>query len=68
MTEHIDKNYVSKYLDKAESTDNENIKNDCLYRVGTQLEIIKCDGNTNLSHAEQEAIITTAKVVLNDEM
>lgn len=64
----VDKNYVSKYLTQAETTDSEAIKNDCLYRVATNLEIRQCDGNTNLSKAEQEAIINTAKVVLNDEM
>ncbi|MBW4600999.1 MAG: hypothetical protein KME29_15740 [Calothrix sp. FI2-JRJ7] len=64
----IDKNYVEKYLTKAENTDNEAIKNDCLYRVGTQMEVILCDGNTELSPAEQQAIINTARCLLNDEL
>jgi hypothetical protein len=68
MGNEIDKNYVEKYLGKAEATDNEAIKNDCLYRVGTQMEIIPCDGNTNLTKAEQEAIVNTAKALLDGEI
>ncbi|BAZ19098.1 hypothetical protein NIES4071_109830 (plasmid) [Calothrix sp. NIES-4071] len=64
----IDKSYVAKYLEKAENTNNEAIKNDCLYRVATQMEVIPCDGNTNLSKEQQEAIVNTAKTLLNDEL
>lgn len=64
----IDKDYVEKYLQKAETTDSEAVKNDCLYRVGTQMEVIPCDGDINLSKEQQQAIVNTAKVLLNGEM
>lgn len=63
----IDKNYVAKYLDKAEATDSEAIKNDCLYRVGTQMEAIECNGDANLTPQQQQAIIDTARALLDGE-
>lgn len=63
----IDKNYVAKYLDKAEATNDEAIKDNCLYRVGTQMEIIECDGKANFTPEERETITNAAKDLLKDE-
>jgi hypothetical protein len=64
MSEGIDKNYVQKYVDQAKSTDNEALKNDCLYRAGTQLEVIPCDGNSNLSPEQQQTVLDAADKLL----
>jgi|GEM_PF-4723156 len=39
MPENIDKDYVQRQVDRANSTDNESVKNDALYRAGTQMEV-----------------------------
>jgi len=67
MTQNSDERYLAKYLNQAETTNNEAIKQDCLYRVGTSLEIIPCDGNTNLPPEEQERIALIAKDFLGVE-
>lgn len=54
------KDYISKQIEIAESTDSEAIKNDALYRAGTQLEAIECDGDNNLSNEQQESILDAA--------
>ncbi len=66
MADSIDKNYVSKYIEQAKTTDNEDIKNNCLYRAGTQLEIIPCDGNDKLSPQQQQLIIDKADELLGE--
>ena len=40
------KDYISKQIEIAKNTDSEAIKNDALYRAGTQMEVIECDGNS----------------------
>lgn len=64
MPEDINKNYVKRYVDAANSTDNEDIRNNCLYRAGTQMEIIPCDGNDKLTPEQQEIVLTAAKKLL----
>jgi len=62
----IDKPYVERYLKQATSTDNEDLKNNALYRVGTQMEIIECDGVMNLSSDQQKTVIDAAKKLLGN--
>lgn len=68
MTEEsINKTYVSKYLERAQSTDNEDLRKDALYRVGTHLEVIPCNGNTNLTPVQQERVVKAASSALGAE-
>ena len=62
----VDKRYVERYLKQAESTESEDLKNNALYRVGTQMEILPCDGEANLSPEQQQTIIDAAKKLLED--
>lgn len=54
------KEYVEKQIDIANSTNNEDVRNDALYRAGTAMEVIPCTGNVNLSETEQNLVITSA--------
>ncbi|MEH2074609.1 MAG: hypothetical protein V7K57_09485 [Nostoc sp.] len=61
MTEDINKSYVQRYIKQAESTDNEKIKNDALYRAGTHMEVIECNGDVNLTPEQQQIVLDAAK-------
>ncbi|HYX18370.1 MAG TPA: hypothetical protein VE944_29195 [Nostoc sp.] len=61
----IDKKYVERYFKQAQNTDSEDLKNNALYRVGTQMEILPCDGNANLSSEQQQNVIDAAKKLLD---
>lgn len=65
MTEDINKAYIQKYVTQAEATGNQALKNDALYRVGSHMEVIPCNGNTNLTPEQQETILNTAKQALS---
>ncbi len=64
MTEDINKGYVQKYINQAKSTNNEDLKNNALYRVGTQMEIIECTGDMNLSPEQQQTVLDAADKLL----
>jgi hypothetical protein len=64
MSEDINKAYVQRYITQAESTDNEDLKNDALYRAGTQMEIIPCNGNNNLTPEQQQTVLDAANELL----
>ncbi|WP_445626443.1 hypothetical protein [Nostoc sp. DSM 114167] len=64
MTEDINKSYVQRYVDKARSTDDENLQNNALYRVGTQMEIISCDGNDRLTADQRQTVLDAADKLL----
>ncbi|MBN3927747.1 hypothetical protein [Nostoc sp. NMS4] len=61
MTEDINKSYVKRYVDKANSTDNEAVKKNCLYRAGTHMEVIECNGDDNLTPEQQQIVLDAAK-------
>ena len=67
MSEEINKSYVEKYIAQANSTDNEDLKNNCLYRAGTQMEVIPCDGNANLTPTQQQTVLDAADKLLGDK-
>lgn len=67
MPEDIDKAYVEKYISLARSTDSELIKNDALYRAGTQMEIIDCNGDNNLTPLQQQTVLDTAEKHLTSD-
>ena len=65
--EFINRAYVARYVEQARSTDNEQIKNDALYRVGTHLEVLECNGNASLTPEQQQQVLQAAKDVLGGE-
>jgi hypothetical protein len=67
MTEFINRAYVAHYVEKAQSTENEQIKKDALYRVGTHIEVLECDGNASLTPEQQHQILQAAQEVLGGE-
>ena len=64
MFKCIDKTYVWKYITLAKATNNEKILNNCLYRIGTQMEVIPCDGDNQLT-SKQQTIMEAAETLLN---
>lgn len=64
MPENIDKAYVEKYISLARSTDSEALKNDALYRAGTQMKIIDCNGNADLTPEQQQTVLNAADKLL----
>lgn len=63
----VNKDYVKKYLSQAETTNDEQIKNNALYRAGTQMEVIDCNGNDNLTPKQQQIVINAANELLGGE-
>ncbi len=59
-----DKNYVERYINRARTTENEAEKNNCLYRAGTQMEVIESNGNDKLTSAQQRAVFDAADKLL----
>jgi hypothetical protein len=67
MTEDINKSYVQHYIAKASTTDSEDLKNNYLYRAGTQMEVIESDGNDQLSPQQQQTVIDAASKLLGGQ-
>ena len=59
------KNYVEHYITVFSASDNNAIKNDALYRAGTQMEVIPCNGNANLTPEQQNTVLEAAKELLS---
>ena len=66
MTEDINKSYVQRYLNRANTTQSESERNNCLYRVGTQIEVIPCDGNDKLTPQQQQTVLDAAEKLLRE--
>ena len=60
----INKAYVQRYIDVANSTENEDLRNNALYRAGTQMEVIECNGNHHLTPEQQQIVVDAASVLL----
>ncbi|MEI1375964.1 hypothetical protein PQG02_06840 [Nostoc sp. UHCC 0926] len=67
MTEDINKSYVKRYVDQARSTDDENLKNNALYRAGTQMEVIPCNGDSKLTPQQQQTVLDAADKLLGGQ-
>lgn len=67
MPEDINKAYVERQVNIALSTDNEDIKNNALYRAGTQMEVIECNGNANLTPEQQQTVLDAADKLLGGQ-
>lgn len=65
--ESINRAYVEKYVEQAKATDNEDIKNNCLYRAGTHLEVIPCNGDDHLTPEQQQKILDVADSLLRKD-
>ncbi|MCC5603856.1 hypothetical protein [Nostoc favosum] len=64
MTEDINKSYVQRYVNRANATDSVTEKNNCLYRAGTQMEVIPCDGNDKLTPEQRQTVLDAASKLL----
>jgi hypothetical protein len=53
--------YTEKQLQHYEDAKSEAAQNDALYRLGTYLEVIKCDGNNNLTPEQRDTVLDAAK-------
>lgn len=67
MPEEINKSYVKRYVDQANSTNNEILQNNALYRAGTQMEIIPCDGNDKLTPEQRQVVLDAADKLLGGQ-
>lgn len=67
MTEHINKSYVQRYIKQAGNTDNPKIENDCLYRAGTHMEVIDCNGNADLTPEQKQTVLDAAAELLGGD-
>ncbi|MEH2456556.1 hypothetical protein [Nostoc sp.] len=67
MTEDINKSYVQRYVSQARSTDDEDLQDNALYRVGTQMEIIPCNGNDKLTPQQRQKILSAADKFLGGQ-
>lgn len=64
MPEDIVKSYIQRYINQALATDDEATKNNCLYRAGTHMEVIPCDGNDHLTPQQQQTVLDAAQKLL----
>lgn len=64
MPEDINKSYVERYLRQARSTDNEDLQNNALYRAGTQMEVIECNGDNKLTSEQRQTVLDAADKLL----
>ncbi len=62
----IDKKYVQRYIALANQADSIDEKNNALYRAGTQMEVIKCNGNHQLTDEQQQKVLSAAKKLLGE--
>jgi hypothetical protein len=53
--------YAQKQLQNYENAKSEAAKDDALYRLGTHLEVLECDGNNNLTSEQRDAVLDAAK-------
>ncbi|QLE41696.1 hypothetical protein FD723_15575 [Nostoc sp. C052] len=67
MTEDINKSYVQRYVDRAKATNSQAEKNNCLYRVGTHMEVIDCNGNDKLTAEQQQTVLDAANRLLGGQ-
>lgn len=59
--------YVEKQIGRLAQATSEAEKADILYRVGTHLEVIPCDGNADNARANWYPILDAAEKAINTE-
>ncbi|PAX58371.1 hypothetical protein [Brunnivagina elsteri] len=53
--------YAEKQIQFYEKASSQEEKDDALYRLGTHLEVIPCNGNANLTPEQRDTVIDAAK-------
>jgi hypothetical protein len=53
-------NYTEKQLKFYEQADSQEAKDNALYRIGTHLEVIPCNGNANLTPEQRFTVLDAA--------
>ncbi len=49
-------NYAQRQIENYEKANSQAAKDDALYRLGTHLEVIPCDGNSKLTDAQRDTV------------
>jgi hypothetical protein len=52
--------YIEKQLQHYENAKSETAKDDALYRLGTHLEVLPCDGNATLTDEQRDTVLDAA--------
>jgi hypothetical protein len=60
------KAYVERQIDIAKNAATESAENNALYRAGTQMEVLPCDGNANLTTEQQNTVYEAADWLLGE--
>jgi hypothetical protein len=60
------KAYVERQIDIAKNATTEEAENNALYRAGTQMEVLPCDGNANLTTEQQNTVYEAADWLLGE--
>jgi hypothetical protein len=55
--------YTEKQLQNYDRAASEAAKDDALYRLGTYLEVLPCDGNNKLTDEQRQTVIDAAAEV-----
>jgi hypothetical protein len=53
--------YAQKQLQNYENAQSEAAKDDALYRLGTHLEVLECDGNNKLTPEQRDTVLDAAR-------
>ncbi|WP_017652554.1 hypothetical protein [Fortiea contorta] len=59
--------YVQRQLKNYQQAQSQAGKDNALYRLGTHLEIIECNGNANLTEEQRQTVLDAAAKVKADE-
>lgn len=60
------KAYVQRQIDIAKNASSEEIEKDALYRAGTQMEVIPCNANSDLTPEQQREVYEAADWLLGE--
>lgn len=60
------KAYVERQISIARNADTEEAENNALYRAGTQMEVLPCNGNANLTTEQQKEVYEAADWLLGE--
>ena len=57
------KTYVERQINIAKNATTDEVENNALYRAGTQMEVLPCDGNANLTAKQQKEVYEAADIM-----
>ena len=60
------KAYVERQISIAKNATTEEAENNALYRAGTQMEALPCNGNANLTAEQQNTVYEAADWLLGE--